>query len=323
MRYGSPGTTRTVDRPAFDAVAHDPHAPRRAAQGPPLALTTLQGPPVLSVTLHDVAPGNQLRCERLLEDLARLTPLRVTLLVVPRYHHARPTRAFEHWLDDRVAAGDELALHGLTHVDEAPPARTLSEHARRRWLTDGEGEFAALSATHAAERLQVGRDWFAEHGWTLRGFVAPAWLVGPGAWEALTRERFDYTCTLRHLVAMRAAAPHGALPALEAWSVVASTRAAWRRRASLAWNGVLVRRQQAAAWMRFELHPSDADHTSIRLAMMRWIERALEAGREPLTLAQVVDRIDAPPRAVVPQLTASTSAAVAEPSTAPTTTSLG
>ena len=259
---------------------------------PSLHPVSLPGQPVLSVTLHDVAPATQARCERLIAEVQRLGDLAFTLLVVPRYHHQPATPAFERWIERRLRGGDELALHGLTHLDEAPPGRQVLDRLRRRWYTAGEGEFAAIDRATAEERLAAGRDWFARRGWPLRGFVAPAWLLGEGAWRALRAARFDYTCTIRHLVVIQPGQV-AALPALEAWSIVYSTRAAWRRPVSRLWNEAVARRHRRRPWMRFELHPGDVEYPSVRAAALRLIGAAFDAGREPVTLACLADQVRA------------------------------
>ena len=42
--------------------------------------------------------------------------------------------------------------------------------------------------------------WFAKNRWPLSGFVAPAWLLGPGARQAVAERPFEYTATLRQLI---------------------------------------------------------------------------------------------------------------------------
>jgi predicted deacetylase len=244
----------------------------------------------MSIAIHDVAPATLARCERLvaLAEQAGATPL--TLLVVPRYHHQRPTPAFERWIEERLARGDELALHGLTHLDEIEPMHGWRDLVRRRWYTAGEGEFAAIGSKRACERLAAGRRWFSRRGWPVRGFVAPAWLLSEPAWSALHLHPFDYTCTLTRLVALSRS--HRGERFLPGWSIVFSTRAGWRRRTSLAWNSVLSYQQQHAPWMRFELHPDDANHRGVMDALARWFDHACR-GRERFTLGALAERIRA------------------------------
>ena len=252
----------------------------------------------MSVTLHDVAPATQARCEQLIARLERIAPMALTLLVVPYYHGQHTSAAFDDWLDARVQRGDELALHGLTHHDDAAAPQGWVDRLRRRWYTAGEGEFAALSTADATQRLNAGRRWFARRRWPLRGFVAPAWLLSDGAWQALRRQPFDYTCTRSALVALPRGMPNAPLRALRARSIVYSTRAAWRRAASLPYNRIVARLEQGNGWLRFELHPGDAAHEAVCSSALRLIERALAQRRHPWTLAAMTDhlraRADAP-----------------------------
>lgn len=259
-----------------------------SAATPWMTTARLGGDKAMSVTVHDVAPATQARCERLIEQIEQRGRVPMTLLVVPRYHHQRSTLAFERWIECRLRAGDELALHGFTHLDEAQPARGI-DHLRRRWYTAGEGEFAAIDSESAQQRLEAGRRWFAQRGWPVRGFVAPAWLLGTGAWTALREQPFDYTCTLTRLIKLTGVGT--SLRALPGRSIVFSTRAAWRRQASLAWNAALARVQRDAQWMRFELHPGDVEHRAVNASIARLLLRAFGDRREVLTLSRVVERL--------------------------------
>jgi predicted deacetylase len=241
-------------------------------------------PRLLCVVLHDVAPPHRTRCEQMLRCLQGEAPdLPVTLLAVPRYHLHPPQAAFDLWLDGLCRSGHELALHGYTHRDDGVPTGWL-DRLRRQTYTDGEGEFAALPRLDAALRLQEGMRWFARNGWPLHGFVAPAWLLSAGTWEALAASPLRYTCTLSRLVA---------LPGRPAWhsrSVVYSTRSAWRRLLSLAWNRWVAGRQRRQPLLRLELHPGDIEHPAIRASWLRILRQALR-DRRAVTLSQAVERL--------------------------------
>ena len=151
----------------------------------------------LCVSVHDVAPVTWDECARLAEALREVADIPLTWLVVPHYHRAGGDAArMEAGLERALARGDELALHGFTHLDTEPRGPGLGERFLRGAYSR-EGEFAALPADEAARRIQRGLDWFAERGWPVRGFVPPAWLMGPGAWQALRAFDFDYTTTFR------------------------------------------------------------------------------------------------------------------------------
>jgi len=238
--------------------------------------------PAVCVVLHDVAGENLAACERVMAAIAAVARVPLTLLVVPRYHHATPAPSLVRWLDARSAAGDELALHGWSHVDEGQP-RGVIDRLRRRVYTRGEGEFWALDRDEARARLAAGRAWFERHGWPLHGFVAPAWLLGAPAREAVQALGFDYTSTLRHIDLL----PEN--DRITSQSLVYSTSNAWRRHASIAWARVVAASQARNPVLRLELHPRDADAPAVRRSWQRALEASLRT-RSALTVAELVRR---------------------------------
>lgn len=238
--------------------------------------------PTLCVVVHDAAVANLAGCERVLRAVGDVAPVPVTWLAVPRFHNATPTPSFEQWLSMRSRGGDELALHGYTHLDEGR-AHGWIDRLRRRVYTRGEGEFWDLDADAAAVRLGAGCDWFERNGWPLSGFVAPAWLLGPGAWAALRDARFAYTSTLRHIYLLPGTAR------ITSQSVVYSTSSATRRASSIVWARAVAAAQRTNPVMRIELHPRDADHAGVRRSWQRLLENALR-DRDALTVAQIADR---------------------------------
>jgi predicted deacetylase len=151
------------------------------------------------VSIHDVAPATWPDCLRLVQAIRAVADIPLTWLVVPHYHF-RPERsaAMEAGLDTALARGDELALHGYSHLDTEANGGGLRARFLRNVYTRREGEFAALSHQEARRRLDLGLAWFAERGWTPSGFVPPAWLLGEGAWQALRESPFAYTTTFSH-----------------------------------------------------------------------------------------------------------------------------
>jgi uncharacterized protein len=237
----------------------------------------------ICIVMHDAAPATRSACLRTLaavRDVAGDVPL--TLLAVPRYHGERVTPEFEAWLSERSGRGDELALHGLTHLDSGS-AQSWSDSLRRSHYTRGEGEFWALSRGEALQRLDLGIEWFAKNRWPLSGFVAPAWLIGPGAWSAIVERPFDYTATLRQLIHLPGR------DAVAGQSVVYSTSRGWRRSMSVAWNALVAVSERSNPLLRLELHPRDADFTAVRRSWQRILERALRS-RKPATVAEFMRR---------------------------------
>ena len=233
----------------------------------------------LCVSIHDVAPATWPQCEYLLQAIRAVADIPVTLLVVPAYHRqGAPDLEFDRRLERRLLHGDELVLHGYTHLDEAAPSGNLRDALVRNFYTRSEGEFYAIDRTEARRRLALGRKWFAKRGWPLEGFVAPAWLMGQGAWEALAEFQFNYTTTLRrfHLLA------EGRV--IDSRSLVYTVRNGARRQASCAWNNVVFHRLAHKPLLRLGLHPVDAGHPDIVRHAQRTIAAALR-DRQAMTKA--------------------------------------
>ena len=194
--------------------------------------------------MHDVAPQTWDACEHLLAAVTAVASIPITLLVVPDYHGAGLrsfSPAYRNGLESRLARGDELALHGWRHLDDEPLGRDPIERLRRTRLTAREGEFAALPVARARERLEAGLDWFGRFGWPLHGFVAPAWLMSPGTWQALDGLPFGYVTTRPSIYLMPQRLP------FETSTLVYSVRTSWRRALSLLWNEALRQPRARAA----------------------------------------------------------------------------
>lgn len=232
-------------------------------------------PKRLCVVLHDVAPANWVLCRQVLTDLCAQAQhaqarLRVTMLVVPRWHgRAATPDDYLAWLHQLQRAGHELALHGLTHHDDAPRGSLWQRFARDVLFSAGEGEFAALTHEEAARRLRIGRAWAKVHGLDTTGFVAPAWLMNRAGRQALRQAGFDYTCTPTRLLTLpdeHAVAMRG---------VGFSPRARWRRGVSVAWARALAGVSGEHALLRLDLHPCDSTHVDVRRAWFELLRREL------------------------------------------------
>jgi uncharacterized protein len=246
-------------------------------------MTRAMREPTVCIVLHDAAPSTRQACVRTLAAVRQIAgDAPVTILAVPRYHEEAPTREFEVWLGDRGRRGDELALHGCTHLDDGKPQGAI-DAVRRSHYTRGEGEFWSLSREEALARIDIGIEWFAKNRWPLSGFVAPAWLLGPGARQALVERPFEYTATLRQLIHLPGQS------AVTSQSVVYSTSSALRRRASLAWNTWVDLIERRNAVLRLELHPRDADFAPVRRSWQGILARALHK-RKPATVAEFMRR---------------------------------
>lgn len=256
---------------------------RHATDGPTQPLRATNAPPTLAVSLHDVAPATWPACERVLRAIDAVAPVRVALLVVPRYRgiDSARDRGFLRAIERRIARGDEVVLHGWTHVDDMPLQRPL-DLLRRRVYTAGEGEFAALDRMETLRRVQAGVQWFGARGWPLRGFVAPAWLMSRAAREALVDTPLQYAATRRRLLLLAAGT------AIAAPSFCWSTRSRTRRALSRVWNALLGAVHAQAPLLRLALHPNDADHADVLASWQAALLHALHT-RRARTEGEVAD----------------------------------
>jgi predicted deacetylase len=244
----------------------------------------------LCVSIHDVAPATWPECERLLQAIYEVADIRVSLLVVPDYHGlpVRDSTAYERMLEKHLARGDELVLHGWRHLDEAAPRSGWRDRFTRTIYTRREGEFYAASYRDACWRIEQGRAWFAERNWPLEGFVAPAWLLGPGSWRALLGYGFRYTTTRRHFYLLPSCRR------LASQSLVYSVGSGWRRAMSYSLNAFLLRSLQGNPLARLSLHPVDARHAGVLRNMQRLLGALLEE-RDAITKVEFARRLERQP----------------------------
>ncbi len=148
----------------------------------------------LILSIHDVGPRFEREVDILHERLAGAAgPGRVAMLVVPDHWGEAPILAgspFAARLRSWAEGGTEIFLHGWFHRDLAHHSGHLAR-LKARHMTAGEGEFLGLDGEEAARRMGDGRALLEDIvGRPVAGFIAPAWLYGPGALEALAAQRF-------------------------------------------------------------------------------------------------------------------------------------
>lgn len=235
----------------------------------------------VAFVIHDVSPSTWRECALLINLLDDLQARPLTLLVIPFRHGRSPVAhapRFVAAMEERLARGDELVLHGYYHQDSAPPPRSVRGLIERRLLTRGEGEFAAIDSIDAARRLERGIAMFDRLGWPLYGFVPPAWLLGADARRALDlfEPRFRYVSSRRFVYRLPQWTP------VDTANLCYSPDRAWRRMLSR----VLIKRELARSrqlgLLRLSMHPQDVYHPA---ALAHWrilAESALHA-RKPVT----------------------------------------
>jgi hypothetical protein len=143
---------------------------------------------LLLASIHDVSPRFDGEIDRLAELLAPHVGDRMAMLVVPNHWGTAPLvagSAFATKLRSWADRGIEMFLHGYFHRDDARHVGG-TDRLKARFMTANEGEFMALSRKEAGERIADGRKLVEDViGRPVAGFIAPAWLYGPGALAAI------------------------------------------------------------------------------------------------------------------------------------------
>jgi predicted deacetylase len=133
-------------------------------------------------------------------------------------------------------------------------------------MTASEGEFLGLDEATAFQRMTDGRALIEDIvGRSVAGFIAPAWLYGPGAHAAMARAGF--ALAEDHMRVWRPgdeAAPLATGPVLT-WA----SRSPWRIRSSLlaAWALPPLFRFQSVA--RIAVHPGDTGVPALMASIAR------------------------------------------------------
>lgn len=239
----------------------------------------------LCVSIHDVAPANWTECLHLLETVRSVADIPLTLLVIPEYHGRQGSPAsYERMLENLLSQGHELALHGYTHLDTGPVRGNIYSRLLRTVYTQREGEFAAIDADEARQRFAMGLAWFRQRKWPVHGFVAPAWLMGEGAWSVLHEFPFEYTTTLSGFYLL----PRRERLSQQDWifspSLVYAARNVAGRMLSPQWINLLSHFRRNSALVRLSLHPRDAHHPALLRHTRKLLEQLL-LDRNALTKA--------------------------------------
>lgn len=238
----------------------------------------------LVVSIHDVSPMFADPVERLADRIGGiLGGPRFAMLVVPDHWGAAPldrAPAFARRLRAWADAGVEMFLHGWVHRDTSDH-RTAAAGLKARYMTAGEGEFLGLSADEAEHRMRRGRDMVEDAiGRPVAGFIAPAWLYGPGAITAL--KSCNFALAEDHFRVWRPATGEVvARGPVVTWA----SRSAARTASSLA---VAAAARTLPDWLptlRVAVHPGDVTKESLMTSIDRTI-RSLSARR---TVARYAD----------------------------------
>lgn len=230
----------------------------------------------LLVSIHDVAP-----CfEREIETLAALLESRVgaarfAMLVVPDHWSRAPLSAapaFQARLREWADAGVEMFVHGWYHKDSVDHSGAAGLKAR--YMTAGEGEFLGLSCEEAARRMRDGKALVEDvTGRRAAGFIAPAWLYGPGAMSALAE--CDFALAEDHMRVWRPGSED--MPLAKGPVVTWASRSRVRTASSLVFARLARTALQPLSTVRVAVHPGDTTRPSILASIDRTLAAFLHS----------------------------------------------
>jgi uncharacterized protein len=237
----------------------------------------MAGQRLLLASIHDVSPRFESEVDALLNLLRPTVGHRIAMLVVPNHWGEAPIvhgSPFASRLRGWADAGLEIFLHGFTHRDEHRHERPRDK-LRSRLMTAGEGEFLGLSRAEASRRIADGRALLEDIiGQPIAGFVAPAWLYGAAAREALAEAAI--AIAEDHLrVWSPATGAQLAYGSVITWA----SRTHMRLLSSLA--AALVLERLPMRVLRVGVHPPDIRHPTL----VRSIERTLRSAARDRTPA--------------------------------------
>lgn len=239
---------------------------------------------LLLASIHDVSPRFESEIDRLLDLLAPHVGTRLAMLVVPNHWGDAPIvpgSPFAVRLRSWADQGIEIFLHGLTHRDDASHAGA-ADRLRARIMTASEGEFLGLSLAEAARRIAAGRALIESvTGRAIDGFVAPAWLYGAGAREALAQAGIPLAED--HL---RVWSP--ATGAQLAWGPVITWASRTRLRLASSLAAAAALRNAPLGVLRIGVHPPDARHP----ALVKSIGKAFGAAMRNRRAARYADLLN-------------------------------
>ncbi len=219
-------------------------------------------PQRLLISIHDVTPRHFERLKVITEFLkTHGVGACLSMLVVPDYWSAWQLDqhpVFCEWLRRQAADGVEMILHGYSHRDDTAHDGVVAT-LKAKHLTAREGEFLGLDAEHAKRRIEAGQLMLQQIlGAPASGFIAPAWLYGPGALAALTEMKFAFAEDHWRVWSPATGAELSRSPVISY-----ASRSKMRIASSLAWSRVATVLLANVKTVRLAIHPGDFDVPSL------------------------------------------------------------
>ena len=230
---------------------------------------------LLLASIHDVSPRFESEVDRLMDLLGAHVGSQIAMLVVPNHWGDAPIIAgspfaarLRAWADQ----GIEMFLHGFYHRDDGGH-ENAGNRLKARLMTASEGEFLGLSRQDAAERISNGRQLIEDViGRRVDGFVAPAWLYGDGALEALRDATFPIAEDHFRVWSPRTGEKLASGPVIT-WA----SRTRLRLASSLAAAATL--RHLPLTVLRVGVHPPDIHHPVLVKSIKKTMRRAMGTRR--------------------------------------------
>lgn len=232
----------------------------------------------LLASIHDVGPRFAAAIDQLADRLAiHLGGPHFALLVVPDHWGQAPIaqdRAFQRRLRDWHSSGAEIFVHGWYHQDRSHHAGMVAA-IKARHMTAGEGEFLSLDQDEARRRMIAGRTLIEDIiGAPAAGFIAPAWLYGPGADAALAEAGF--AIAEDH---MRVWAPVSGDVLARGPVITWASRSRGRIASSLLFSALARHALAGMNIVRVAVHPGDVTVPSLLNSIDRTFSRLLRSHR--------------------------------------------
>ena len=235
---------------------------------------------LLLTSIHDVSPRFENEIDELFDRVAPVTGSdHLAMLVVPDYWGVAPlakSASFRRKLRDWSGQGVEMFLHGWHHRADNPPQSRLDQ-IRGNFMTAGEGEFLAMDRLNALQKMRDGRKLIEDIiSGPVSGFIAPAWLYGEGALEAM--RELGFSMAEDH---MRVWSPLTGETLASGPVITWASRSAMRTASSLAFARIAPAILARFPTARLAVHPGDVSKTPILTSIDHCMTRLLAQGRTP------------------------------------------
>lgn len=238
------------------------------------------------ISVHDVAPAYLGEIRWLLRELDRLGARPRNLLVIPNHRGQGDLRQFPELvalLQEEVALGSEIVLHGYTHSRVGAWRGDLLTKFRAALFASDVAEFVSVEWPEARARLLAGQVILQDVGLGAVGFCPPGWLHTGELADLLRELGFAYLVEMLFLYDLQVNRP-----VVTPWMGFMGTGRLHEEGAQLGARLLAPWRASASSVSVF-LHPQGAPHSPICRRVLRELSSLLkEGGGVPTTYAAAI-----------------------------------